>query len=53
MRAHIERIEANLREILHRAERSARSPHVVAEELAREHLERMRRGDQAQPMAAF
>jgi leucine dehydrogenase len=53
MRAHIERIEANLREILYRAERSQRSPHVVAEELAREYLDRVTSGEDTQRLAAF
>jgi leucine dehydrogenase len=38
-REHVERIEANLREILYRSDRAGRSPHRVAEELAREYLE--------------
>lgn len=39
MREHVQRIEANLQEILYRADRVGRSPHLVAEELAAEYLE--------------
>lgn len=39
MREHVERIETNLREILYRSDRAGRSPHLVAEELAREYLD--------------
>ena len=39
MREHVERIEANLQEILYRSDRAGRSPHLVAEELAREYLD--------------
>ena len=38
MREHVERIETNLQEILYRSDRAARSPHLVAEELAEEYL---------------
>ena len=38
MREHIARIEGNLREILFRSDRSGRSPHWIAEELAEEFL---------------
>ena len=38
MREHINRIEANLQEVLLRSERDQRSPHVIAEELAEEFL---------------
>jgi len=38
MREHVERIEANLKEILFRSDRAGRSPHLVAEELAEEYL---------------
>jgi leucine dehydrogenase len=38
MREHVERIESNLQEILFRSDRAGRSPHLVAEELAREYL---------------
>jgi leucine dehydrogenase len=39
MREHINRIEANLREVLQRSDRDQRSPHVIAEELAEEFLQ--------------
>ena len=35
---HVQRIEANLQEILFRSDRAGRSPHLVAEALAREYL---------------
>jgi leucine dehydrogenase len=38
MREHVRRIETNLQEILYRSERAGRSPHLIAEELARECL---------------
>ena len=38
MREHVQRIEANLQEILFRSDRAGRSPHLVAEELAEEYL---------------
>ena len=38
MREHVDRIEANLQEILFRSDRAGRSPHLVAEELAEEYL---------------
>jgi leucine dehydrogenase len=38
LREHIARIEGNLREILFRSDRSGRSPHWIAEELAEEFL---------------
>ena len=37
-REHVERIESNLQEILFRYDRAGRSPHLVAEDLAREYL---------------
>jgi leucine dehydrogenase len=39
LREHIERIALNLREILYRSDRAGVSPHVVAEDLAREYLD--------------
>lgn len=38
MQEHLRRIEANLQEILYRSDRAGRSPHLIAEELAREYL---------------
>ena len=38
MQEHIARIETNLQEILYRSDRAGQSPHLVAEELAREYL---------------
>jgi leucine dehydrogenase len=38
MKEHVNRIETNLQEILYRSDRAGRSPHLVAEELAREYL---------------
>ena len=38
MREHVDRIEANLQEILYRSDRAGRSPHLIAEELAEEYL---------------
>ena len=40
MREHINRIETNLQEVLLRADRDQRSPHVIAEQLAEEYLRR-------------
>jgi leucine dehydrogenase len=38
VREHVTRIESSLREVLYRAQRSGRSPHFIAESLAREYL---------------
>jgi len=38
LKEHVDRIEANLKEILYRSDRAGRSPHLVAEELAEEYL---------------
>ncbi len=38
MQEHVERIEANLQEILFRSDRAGRSPHLLAEDLAEEYL---------------
>ncbi|MEP5764968.1 MAG: Glu/Leu/Phe/Val dehydrogenase dimerization domain-containing protein [Halieaceae bacterium] len=38
MKEHVDRIQANLQEILYRSDRAGLSPHLVAEELAEEYL---------------
>jgi leucine dehydrogenase len=52
-REHINRIESNLTEILYRSDQAGRSPHLIAEELAEEHLMAQSTGEDRQRLAAF